>query len=571
MNRQAGSPPVVWHWVALSLVVLFVIGIRVRLLDIPLERDEGEFAYVGQLMLDGIVPYKMAYVIKLPGTAAIYALSMVLFGQTTAGIHLGLLLANVTGIVLVFLVAKKWFGAGVGLIAAVIYALMSLSAGVLGSAAHATQFVTPAALGGILLLLRSLESGRLATLFWSGILFGLAFILKQPGILFGAFGGLLLLGNELKARPVNWKLCLGKAAVFCFGMILPFAILCLIFWRAGVFGRFWHWSFMVAGGGWVSLREGWDYLAAYADWLLYIGQLPFWVLAGLALPFVYWMSAAGPRRLAFLAFCGFSIFAGCLGLHFIPHYFVLTLPAVGMLIGLGVVEARQFLLSPKFLAFISFFVEARQFSGNAKFLAFVSFLPGTLFCVVCGYAVCAEQSYFFRDTPDEISNAIYHGNPFRAAVKVADYIKKNSTPDSRIAVLGSEPEIYFYAHRHSATGHLSTYILMEGRPYSHDMQEEMIREIKAAAPEYIIHFNTGLSWFMGLQAVDGTLLNAMTQYERDHYALVGVLVDDLLGNEPIFYWDAEAVNHGSNKQPYISVYKIQKPDVVNQLKKGTDN
>src|SRR5580700_4371716 len=109
MNRQAGSPPVVWHWVALSLVILFVIVIRVRLLDVPLERDEGEFAYVGQLMLDGIVPYKMAYVIKLPGTAAVYALSMALFGQTTVGIHLGLLLANVTGIVLVFLLAKRWF------------------------------------------------------------------------------------------------------------------------------------------------------------------------------------------------------------------------------------------------------------------------------------------------------------------------------------------------------------------------------------------------------------------------------------------------------------------------------
>ena len=54
------------------------------------------------------------------------------------------------------------------------------------------------------------------------------------------------------------------------------------------------------------------------------------------------MPAARLLRLPFPAFCGVSIFAGCAGLRFIPHYFVLTLPAVGMVIGLGVVEAAGF-------------------------------------------------------------------------------------------------------------------------------------------------------------------------------------------------------------------------------------
>jgi hypothetical protein len=567
MNRQAGSPHTGWHWVALSLVILFVIVIRVRLLDLPLERDEGEFAYVGQLMLEGIAPYKMAYVIKLPGTAAVYALSMALFGQTAAGIHLGLLLANVTAIVLVFLLAKRWFGAGIGLIAGATYALMSLSWGVYGSAAHATQFVMPAAVGGILLLLRSLESGRVLTLFWSGVLFGLAFILKQPGILFGAFGGLLLLGNELKTRPVNWMLCLRKAAVFCLGIILPFAFLCLILWHAGVFGKFWYWSFKVAGGGRATLQEGWSGFTDRVEWLCYTWQWPFWFLAGLALPFVYWIRAARPVLLPFLAFCGVSVLAGCPGLRFNPQYFVLTLPAVGMLIGLGVVGARQFLRNSKFLAFVSFFVGARQFLNNSKFLAFVSFLPVTFFVAVCGCVIFADQLYLFSGTPDQVMEELYAGNRFVQAAQVADYIRKNSAPDSRIAVLGSEPEIYFYSHRRSATGHISTYILMEAHSYSHDMQEEMIREIKAASPEYIVFINLRTSWRMRFRAVDRTLMDAMTRYEKDHYTLVGVLVNDPSRNQPIFYWDAEATNHLSNPQPDISVYKIQKPAVVNQFKK----
>ena len=537
-----------WPWVGISLVILFVIVVRIRFLDVPLERDEGEFAYVGQLMLEGIAPYKMAYVTKLPGTAAVYALSMSLFGQTPAGIHWGLLLANVAAIVLVFLLAKRWFGAGVGLMAGATYALMSLSWGVYGNAAHATHFVAPAALGAFLLLLRGLESGRLAALFWSGILFGFAFLLKQPGIFFAAFGGLLLLGNDLKARPVDWMLCLKKAAVFCLGIILPFAVLCLILWHAGVFGRFWYWSFTVAAGGWVSMQQGWENFIKFVHRLWLSRQWPFWVQAGLALPFVCRMHAARPLRLLFPSFCAVSILAGSVGWRFNPQYFVLTLPAVGMAIGLGVMEARWLLKNP-------------------PFPAFASFLPVTFYCLLCGCVMFADRLYFFTGTPDEISGAIYPDAPFRAAVKVAACIQNNSAPDSRVAVIGSEPEIYFLAHRRSATGHLSTYILMERRPYSRHMQEEMIREIKAAVPEYIVFINLSSSWRMDLRARHTTLTDAMTQYEKDYYTLVGVLVDGPLPNQRLFYWDAQAMNYPSNPQPYISVYKIRKPAVANQYRK----
>ena len=45
-------------WLLVGLTVLFVLVVRVRLRDMPLERDEGEYAYAGQLMLHGLAPYK---------------------------------------------------------------------------------------------------------------------------------------------------------------------------------------------------------------------------------------------------------------------------------------------------------------------------------------------------------------------------------------------------------------------------------------------------------------------------------------------------------------------------------
>src|SRR5580704_11917970 len=81
-------------WLLVALVIVFVALLRLRLLQIPLERDEGEYAYAGQLILQGIPPYQIAFNMKFPGTYAAYAVILGLFGQTPAGIHMGLLLVN---------------------------------------------------------------------------------------------------------------------------------------------------------------------------------------------------------------------------------------------------------------------------------------------------------------------------------------------------------------------------------------------------------------------------------------------------------------------------------------------
>src|SRR5438093_2800296 len=55
-------------WILAVIVFGVVITIRTRLLGIPLERDEGEYAYAGQLILQGVPPYTLAYNMKFPGT-----------------------------------------------------------------------------------------------------------------------------------------------------------------------------------------------------------------------------------------------------------------------------------------------------------------------------------------------------------------------------------------------------------------------------------------------------------------------------------------------------------------------
>src|SRR5436190_17853940 len=186
-------------WIFLAAIILgLVIAIRIRLLAIPLERDEGEYAYAGQLMLQGIAPYKLAYNMKFPGTYAAYALIMALFGQTIVGIHLGLLLINAATILLIFLLGRRLINAMAGIAAAMAYTVLSVSPSVLGFAAHAEHFVMLPALGGILLLLKQSGRQHSGRLFASGLLFGLSVLMKQPAVFFIVFAAIYLVFKDVQ-------------------------------------------------------------------------------------------------------------------------------------------------------------------------------------------------------------------------------------------------------------------------------------------------------------------------------------------------------------------------------------
>jgi 4-amino-4-deoxy-L-arabinose transferase-like glycosyltransferase len=275
------------YWCVSALLVVMVLFafVRVRLRDMPLERDEGEFAYVGQLMLEGIPPYKIAGNMKLPGTYAAYAAMMAVFGETTPGIRIGLILVNAVTTILVFLLAKYLYGPLAGAIAGITYSFLSCRPGVLGLYAHASHFVVLATLAGILLLLYAIDTGRIGFFFGSGACFGLAFLMKQPGILFFVFAGLYWLWREWK-RPFSWRNATVRGGALFAGLVLPFGLTCLILLRAGVFSSFWFWTWSYAReyGSMTTLREAWPMLRASLPWV--VRPFVIWeiVAIGLAAP-----------------------------------------------------------------------------------------------------------------------------------------------------------------------------------------------------------------------------------------------------------------------------------------------
>ncbi len=85
-------------------------------------------------------------------------------------------------------------------------------------------------------------------------------------------------------------------------------------------------------------------------------------------------------------------------------------------------------------------------------------------------------------TPTQAATEIWGAdNPFPEAISAAAYIRSHTAPDTLIAVLGSEPEIYFYAHRRSATPYIYMYGLMEPQPYALKMQNDVVRDLRTTA------------------------------------------------------------------------------------------
>ena len=507
----------------MTLTLLFVAAVRFHLRSMPLERDEGEYAYAGQLMLDGQPPYREVYNMKLPGTYAAYALIMALFGQSPSGIHFGVMLVNLASIVLVFLIGCRLHGELTGVTAAVSYGLLSLSPSLYGLAGHATHFVVLAALAGTLLLLSSVSlphvlpekegegKGRLrksmVVTFLAGLLFGLAFLMKQHGVFFGIFGGVYLVWtfvaprlarDDVRRRQLSFTSYVSRFVLFSAGFVLPYALTCFILWHAGVFHQFYFWTVSYASKYATSVPIRYMTIALGVGLSNVVGpNILLWLLPWVGL---VWGFVESPRtrvqspeskvphpRFFLVALLLASIGSVSAGLAFRPHYFITMLPVMSLLSGVAVSRAWELLQKS------SAGKAHRGAQGIAALGAPASGVVIAVFCLGVGAAIVGHSSVWFA-APDKAEWNVYGTTCFTESAAVADYIKSQTSKDARIAVVGSEPEIYFLSHRRSATGYIYTYPLMEKQALALQMQNEMLAEIERNKPEYVVYVKDDLSW-----------------------------------------------------------------------------
>ncbi len=524
-----------WVWVALLAIIVLTAALRIRLLEVPLDRDEGGYAYTAQLILDGIPPFAQSYDMKMPGLYYVYALFLILFGQTAAGIHIGLLIVNASAIVLLFLIGKRLFDTVTGIIAGAAYGIMSLSQAVQGFSANAEQLLIMPALAGILLLLCGLDYRRAKYFFASGLLVGIAVVIKHQGIFFAGFAAIYIFLCFLKKLKNQWSFYLRQYLLFLLGLAIPFSLLCLYFWVVGLFGKFWFWLFEYPQiyTARIPFHEGIKYSIEEVTTIAHSAIL-FWLLAAIGLIALVSRKNLRHSILFVVLFFLFSLAAIIPGYHFYPHYFVLILPVLALLTGLGVNSIAALLPNNR--------------NGTIKIAALILLAAGAII-----YAIVTERVYLFELTPAEISRSAFGQNPFPESVKIADYIEKNSQPNDSIAILGSEPQICFYARRHSATPYIYVYPLMGTHKYVPSMQKEMIQQIESAKPVLLVIVNISVSWLIEKGSTK-TILDWGESYANNFYDVVGV-IDILPDGRTVYRWDREAVSYKPFSNCRLIVFK----------------
>ena len=137
--------------------------------------------------------------------------------------------------------------------------------------------------------------------------------------------------------------------------------------------------------------------------------------------------------------------------------------------------------------------------------------------------------------PLHVNREMHPVHGFPEAMAVADYVRDHSSSQDRIAVVGSEPEIYFYSHRRSATGYIYVFPLVEKQPFALQMQNDMIREIENAQPKIVVFVDNQLSWGWdpGWDAKDPymNIFSWIRGYLDAHYDLVAeVPIDQAVYN-----------------------------------------
>jgi len=454
---------------AVAAAVAFV-AMRVPYLDVPLERDEGEYAYIAQRLFHGELPYRDAFDQKPPGVFAVYAVALAGLGSSAWHLHLAAALWTAVTTAGLALWVGRIAGGVAGGFTALVFGLASTDPRLFATAANTELFMLLPLVASAAALWRARETDGAHHWAAAGLGVGVGVLFKQVAAvqLLWVLAVALAAGGGAGAR-VRRVAAAGTAAV---GPLLGVWGLFAALGAGGAFADavLWH---NLRYAGVVGPGEGLGNLLQAlvrqapgfaVTWGLALWAVVSWALRGRALG----GTRAAPRSaVPFLAAWALVSFAGVAsGLYFRPHYFLQTLPPLAALAGLA----------------LAGLVRPALDGGAARAAAA---LAGGVLLAAAPFVV-ANAGYWSAGSRVALARALYAFNPFPEAETIARHIRHTSGPDETVFIVGSEPEILFHAERRSATRYIILYPLTGDFPDASRRQREAMAEVRRARPRYVV-------------------------------------------------------------------------------------
>ena len=537
LDNQPGDKIFLRYWDTLSLFVILLIITKLRFpfLEIPLERDEGAYAYMAQLLLEGVPPYTQAYSLYFPGVFIIYALTFLILGQTIFAIHFCLLVATLITIVIIFLIGKKLFDPLTGIISGATFGLLGLNPYAQGLFSHGEPFTMLFICSGVYLLLLSIDSEKKILFLWSGLFFGLGLLIKQNVFVFIGLPIVYLCWSLLKKPRLKRKFYLDAIFYFTFGYFIPLAVFFIFCLITGSLEQMFFWTFIMPTEMTppISISR-----AVYQFKILTLPIIKssplFFGVAAIGLLSPLWDKSSRLAVLFIVIFLVFSFFTMSLVFYFRAHYFLCLFPATALLTGVGFYSMNNLIKK----------ISLRRINP---------IITAVFVFIFFSYSIFDQRKFFFQTKPETVSRIIYGNNPFPESLVIADYIKEHSSPSDKIAILGSEPQILFYADRISASKHIFMYYLMGNHLHALSMQKEAMADIELTKPPILINVVIPTSWLFQKDS-KSMLFHWLDGFVLKNYKLAGVVEIQGL-NTTNYYWGVDTTKFVPKGENFIQIYQ----------------
>jgi|GEM_PF-920852 len=511
---------------------------RFKLLAIPLERDEGSFAYISHWLWRGKELYTDMLDSKLPGLYAYYGLFTTVFGYNASGVHTGLLFANIASGICFYFLVKDIYSRYIAIIATSFLLWMLVSPNVMGFAAHATQLLMPFMLCGILFFWKGLQKNKLHWFFLAGLLIGISFTIKQQSAVFGILIALIWwparlwwIRNEKHKIPILEWILLGV------GGVLPAACVFLYFKLVGRFDLFYDWTVTQPFNLAASFAQPWYTMFFNIIPKVIDGFEGVWIAAGLGLILIF---ISGFKK--FNSTFGFSfgivgLASVIIGAAYYKHYFAVAIPGIALLAACTIYWISQKIGK----------------IGPAAGIAITA--------ILILLSIRGRADYYFNPDYAKIHFENYNKNLFPECEQIGKELKKRVPEGASIGIMGSEPEVLVAADRAGCSKYLMVYAILFDPVRSPPMQQDYIKELQECAPEYIVWNTTTGSWANGYDKL--AFFEQLMQWVNANYETVG-LAESRDDHPGVVLWDNELANYQSQNGYQVQVLKKKQIPTVPQ-------
>lgn len=483
--------------IGLVSVAIVAIAVRWHLMGQPLDRDEGFYAYVAQRLLDGGVPFRETFSDKPPIAFFIYAVFFGLFGQSAWAIHFGGALWVASSSVLMALLARRLFGPVSGIAAGLYYAITSAEASYQGSSINLELLLTPFALGSLVLLTRPVITH--ANVAAAGGLLGLSLLTKQQAIGHAVFAAVWLLVAWLSRSPRRLLDQFQQQGLLIGSALAVFGVSVLGFWLCHSLYEYidgvllWNLRTYVpheaASAAFGNFRD--NFLGiALANPLLYLAAFIGLVISARRPDAVRWFV---PIWLVANAA------AICIGWRFYRHYFLLTQPGIVLLASCAIGRAIECSLASR---------------------SRIGAIGVQLVCLaMIASPLLIQRGYFFGWSAWEHVRQLYGAESFAVSPQLAHYVAERSSPGDSIYVHGSEPQIYFYAHRRCAIRYAFIPPLTARGAAAERRQQQAFEQLRATRPRFFLALRAPMSHMIEPGASE-YFKEHLIRFTRENYASV---------------------------------------------------